>query len=201
VVDMTDTDALNRFLAGESDTFFTPPRSNQPALAKVEGAGHPICTRVAELRRGAGSRRLMHVGFAVSLAVGGGLGLAVILPGVHPTVPSLTAPPVGERPERAMTPDLARSAGKTDTVPIAPPPSIAGPDGEGTARVAMARWYGQRRPPADRTRIDSAVPYTAPHRPRSHRRGAPPSRGLDALPTDNFGCPASLGAACAARRN
>ena len=146
--DMTDTDALDRFLTGETNTFCTAPQSNEPALAKAEGSRHPIRTRVAELRRGAGSRRLLHIGFAVALAAGGGLGLVVVWPGVRPTVPSLTAPPIAaERPGSAVTSDPAPSAGNTDTAPGAPGPSIAGPDGEATPRAAMARWYGERRPP------------------------------------------------------
>jgi len=200
---MTDTDALNRFLAGDSNRFFTTPRSNEPALAKATGSRHPTRTRLAELRRSAGSRRLLHVGFAVSLAVGVGVGLIVVLPGVRPTVPSLTAPPIAaERPGRVVAPDLAPIAtGKTETAPVALMRAAPAPADEATARAAMVRWYGERGPPADHARIDSAAPYKVPHRPRPHRRVAPPPRGPDALPAASFGCPASLGAACSAPGN
>lgn len=106
-----------------------------------------------------------------------------------------------------------RGTETTDKAPAAPSPLTALPVDESGGRAAMLRWYAERQSAINRApslrpaALHNPLPRLAAHSPwRPRRRPVAAAEFSDLLRTlappsvPDFGCPKSLGAACASSR-
>jgi len=197
-----------------------PPPHQHPACVRIAELRLSLEAPAPgdQIRPPSGKSRVLLAGSALLLAAVIALGLAGAAvvkivrvenpPVARAAVQSLAV--AAQSPLNAGTADQASGTETTDKAPAAPSPLTALPVDESGGRAAMHRWYAERQSAINRApslrpaALHSPLPRPAAHSPwRPRRRPVTAAEFSDLLRTlappsvPDFGCPKSLGAACA----
>jgi hypothetical protein len=200
-----------------------PPPHQHPACVRIAELRLSLEAPAPgdQIRPPSGKSRVLLAGSALLLAAVIALGLAGAAvvkivrvenpPVARAAVQSLAV--AAQSPLNAGTADQASGTETTDKAPAAPSPLTALPVDESGGRAAMHRWYAERQSAINRApslrpaALHSPLPRPAAHSPwRPRRRPVTAAEFSDLLRTlappsvPDFGCPKSLGAACASSR-